>query len=635
MKFVVSMVLSLAVYLAAGPVYAQCVKELRPNQATSLAGDWAFMPGTIPQAGNPDFDDAGWRRIPVPGKWSSHELTKKLAGDAWYRCKITLEGSDAPENQALFLGRLYVADEVFFNGTLVGRTGSFSPPASDFEKMRLYSLPGRLWKEGENVIAVHLRGVSGDSGFYDEPKIGKEDKLASELIVRDIPAIICSFVYLLVAAFFGIFVVFFWHDKQNLFFALFSAALGLYHLIRTGMRYSLFDSFETSFQAELILLIALPPLFLNFLAHLINVKKELPSRVVEISAAVLLIVTLFVRHPVGWVWIIRANLLVVAAAVVIVYLIIRRNYEEHKDRLRYILYGFVVLLPAILNDAVVTLFNLSSPRVLVFAFLVFLLFVSLELADSILALYRNMTEQEQELRQLEKRKTSSIFNIASEFNTIFAGIRDGLDALSQNGKKGKANGTKKQTRGDSPQALISSAVTNLQNLLNDSSFLALLESGEYTVRRVRFSLRKLSQEVISRALLATQESSRRITPDLPEEDVEVTADPDLISAALYHLVENALLYSKGKIEVTAEKTGGALKFVVRDEGPGLSPDQQSLIFQRFVRAVDDSSEIAGSGLGLALVDLIARRLDGSIKLESGAGFFSNFTLTIPLAEVAA
>lgn len=170
---------------------------------------------------------------------------------------------------------------------------------------------------------------------------------------------------------------------------------------------------------------------------------------------------------------------------------------------------------------------------------------------------------------------------------------------------------------------------NLDNLVNDSRLIQLLETDDYAERNVNFSLRNLCQGVIDRALIATGENKKRLLLYLPEEEVQISGDPDLISTALYHLVENALYYSTGRVEVYAEREYAALKFTVRDEGPGLASEQQRIIFQKFIRGSDDS-DIPGIGIGLTIVDLIARQLRGEVRLESGAGFFSTFIFQIPL-----
>ena len=106
----------------------------------------------------------------------------------------------------------------------------------------------------------------------------------------------------------------------------------------------------------------------------------------------------------------------------------------------------------------------------------------------------------------------------------------------------------------------------------------------------------------------------------------------LIATALYHLLENALLYSLGQVELSVDRVPGRLEIAVRDEGPGLAIDQQEQIFQKFVRAAEDQDRIPGSGIGLAIVDMIARQLKGEILLESGQGFFSTFTLRLPVSQ---
>jgi len=616
---------AIAFVLGAEPVSAECLKTFVSGQKNPLEGNWLFYKGNPPQASAFDAPESGWREAPVPGVWKNNPALKSYEGDVWYRCRVRLEGP-AEEGLGLLLGVLQDADAVFFNGEQVGQTGSFSPPRADVEKPRLYSLPANLWRQGENVIAIHLRGSSSASGIYDVPEIVNESQAARRLFLRDVTAIVFSCIYMLVASFFGLFFVYFPRQRDNLYFALFSLLLGVYHLIRTWMRYVLFKSFETSYSVELITLFVLPPIFLNFLIHLIRIKRPTVVLVVQILYAPLIIVTIFANRPALWSNVINANLVLLVISIALTTWIVWKNYAEHRDKLKYIFIGVLCLTPALFNDILVTLRIINTPRITVYAFLLFLGFVSLQLSDSVLALYHSLQEQEKDLRLVEKKKTSSIFNIANEFRTIFDGIKDGLDAISNGGAK---SGKRKAVA--DPESTIRASIANLENLLNDSNLLYMLESGDYMIRRVRFSIRKMSQQVIDRALAATRQGRKRLLLDLPEEEVEIIGDPDLISTGLYHLVENALLYTTGQVEVSVEKTGNQLVCQVRDEGPGLTTDQQKIIFEKFIRAVDESSEIQGSGIGLTIVNHIAFRLDGTLKLESGAGFFSTFALRIPLA----
>lgn len=628
--------LLLAALLLPAELLARC-PELRWNPAErelSLAGQWRIQAQPGPQELAPDLardltDDSGWRLAPVPSDFAALKLRPPAQGlSVFYRCRIILEGPP-PSGLALYLGRIGAADAVFFNGEPIGESGQLRRQIKvDIEKPRLYPLPAALWKEGANVIAVRVFATTGLGGLRHEPRIVSHLAYGRLLIKEDLPAIVFSWSYVLVAAFFALFYIFFWRQWEHLFFALFSLSLGLYHLIRTRLRYEWFDNFALSYATELVLLFTLPFFFLEYLHHTTRAKRGLPVKVVYGAYALLIPATVvFGNTPRVWTLLININLALIVIVLGITAWVFSRNYTAHRDKLRYILIGFVAITPVILWDVLSTLGLHSYPRLLVFGFAAFLLFASLQLSDTILRLYGNIREQEQELRQLEKRKAKSIFNISSEFGSILSGLRDGIVAPGENG------GSRRGARGRDTERLRSSAV-KLDNLVNDSRLLNLLESGDYTPRSTRFSLHRLLEETVARALLAAEQPRSRIQFNPPGDEIEAEGDAELLAAALYHLVENALLYSQGKVEIAAERVGGELIFEVRDEGPGMNEEQRHSVFQKFVRARDDNEGgPPGSGVGLTIVREIAEVLGGEVRLEGG-GYFSTFTLRTPERQAA-
>ncbi|MEQ9367337.1 MAG: ATP-binding protein, partial [Leptospirales bacterium] len=586
-----------------------------------------------------DYSDAGWATTELPSRVTAVVPESNLdAGPwtIWYRCRITLDGRP-PQGLALYLGVVEHADAVYLNGVRVGMTGEIQGEKIDIEKRRLYPLPARFWRQGDNVVAIQVKAISDRSGVSEEPRLVNEQRQLRSMILSDTPVIIVCSIYILVAAFFGVFFLFFWNQIENLYFALFSFGLGVYNLIRTWLRYSYFDSFEFSYQVELIILFSLPVLFMEFLVNLLAVRRPTLQKLVYVGYAGLLIATVFLgAAPPWWLPLIYTNLALLLVVLGLVYWHFRSNYAEHREKLRYLLMGFTVILPFMLNDILDTLDIIQSYRVVAFGFVIFLGFAAMQLSNSILSLHEDMQEQELGLRQLEKMKTRSIFNISAEFQRILNGFRDGITAI-QGAATGpvKQSGAKKTSArrsGAAPLAAaeegIRTSVINLQNIVTDSNLLHLLEVGEYNERRVRFSLRKLCEDILIRTLQATGQPKKRVVAELPPDEEEFTGDPDLIGSAVYHLVENALLYSLGKVEVGVEHRGSELRVVVRDEGPGLSSEQQDLVFQKFVRGTEDPN-IAGSGIGLTIVQLIARRLGGQVRLEGGAGFFSTFVFSVP------
>ncbi|MFO7686522.1 MAG: HAMP domain-containing sensor histidine kinase, partial [Desulfobacterales bacterium] len=123
-----------------------------------------------------------------------------------------------------------------------------------------------------------------------------------------------------------------------------------------------------------------------------------------------------------------------------------------------------------------------------------------------------------------------------------------------------------------------------------------------------------------------------LTSDLPVYMPKVRADANKITWVLTNLISNALRYvSKGgHIGLLAHRIGPHVHLSVRDDGPGIPPEYQTKIFQKFVQV--KGQEAGGTGLGLAICKEIVRAHGGAIWVESSAGQGSTFTFTLPVAQ---
>ena len=100
-----------------------------------------------------------------------------------------------------------------------------------------------------------------------------------------------------------------------------------------------------------------------------------------------------------------------------------------------------------------------------------------------------------------------------------------------------------------------------------------------------------------------------------------------------NLVANAAKYSPagGRIEVELTPRAGALQIAVRDEGLGIAPDEQNLIFEKFYRADANMTRgVSGSGLGLYISRELINLMGGTISVQSELGKGSTFVVTLPL-----
>jgi K+-sensing histidine kinase KdpD len=132
-----------------------------------------------------------------------------------------------------------------------------------------------------------------------------------------------------------------------------------------------------------------------------------------------------------------------------------------------------------------------------------------------------------------------------------------------------------------------------------------------------------------RRLLAAHQLQIRVAEDLPL----VHVDSALIEKALSQLVENAIKYSPAgsTIEIVAERVDGAVRIAVKDQGAGLSIDEQEQIWDRFYRSPRHREHIAGSGLGLWIARSLAIACGGRVEaFSAGTGRGATLSIHLPV-----
>ena len=110
-----------------------------------------------------------------------------------------------------------------------------------------------------------------------------------------------------------------------------------------------------------------------------------------------------------------------------------------------------------------------------------------------------------------------------------------------------------------------------------------------------------------------------------------------LEQALHNLLSNAHKFSPDGAEVrlSVAARGDDITWSVADHGPGIAPEDQSRLFERFFTvATDASGDGAGTGLGLPIVRAVALAHGGAIEVESAVGRGSTFTLRVPASGPA-
>ena len=149
----------------------------------------------------------------------------------------------------------------------------------------------------------------------------------------------------------------------------------------------------------------------------------------------------------------------------------------------------------------------------------------------------------------------------------------------------------------------------LSRLADDLLLLARAEEGSLPLRRERVELIELFEGVAVRFANRAREGGRHVRAVPTAAFVE--GDPVRLEQALNNLVDNALTYGTGEVEIFAEAKNGTVELHVADHGAGFDESFLSRAFDRFSRA-DEARGRAGAGLGLSIVQLIADVHGGSV-----------------------
>ena len=164
-----------------------------------------------------------------------------------------------------------------------------------------------------------------------------------------------------------------------------------------------------------------------------------------------------------------------------------------------------------------------------------------------------------------------------------------------------------------------------------------LSAGQMELKKENFPVREVMSACIERARPLADRKQIRIAVAYLGEEV-LSGDRELMEYAFYNLLTNAVKYSPSNTEVTvsAVREGDHCAVSVRDQGIGMDQKEVRKIFQKFYRTkkAEQSGE-AGTGIGLSIVEQIIQQHGWRIDVESAPGEGSCFTLTLPVAEVAA
>jgi len=239
------------------------------------------------------------------------------------------------------------------------------------------------------------------------------------------------------------------------------------------------------------------------------------------------------------------------------------------------------------------------------------------------AVVHDMTE----LRRLETMRRDFVANVSHELKTPLTSIKGFVETLLEGGLDDKENSV-------NFLKIINNHVDRLNILINDLLDLSHIESKEIVLKKEKFILAILVNEVMLGFKSQAKKKAVELNSDLLQE-LEIIADKSKIEQVFTNLINNAIKYNKEKgfVRVYSEQLADKVKIVVEDSGSGIPARDIPRIFERFYR-VDKarSRELGGTGLGLSIVKHIVELHSGVVGVESTEGLGSKFWFTLPKSK---
>ncbi len=162
------------------------------------------------------------------------------------------------------------------------------------------------------------------------------------------------------------------------------------------------------------------------------------------------------------------------------------------------------------------------------------------------------------------------------------------------------------------------------------------ETGFYEMQRKPCDVGEIIRKIVSNHIVPAEKQELNLKTQIEDDLPIIFADSNMLERAIINLVDNAIKYTPNgrEIIVQALRNGDSVHIAVKDNGLGISPENQKLLFERHVRiARTEHKRVKGSGLGLFIVRSVARRHGGEAWVESEEGNGSTFFIKVPIGEV--
>src|SRR5687768_918534 len=231
------------------------------------------------------------------------------------------------------------------------------------------------------------------------------------------------------------------------------------------------------------------------------------------------------------------------------------------------------------------------------------------------------------LTELDRLKDDFVSTITHELRTPLTSIRAFTQILLENPDVEREQRARFL-------GIITKETERLTRLINQVLDLSRIESGRAEWHESSVDMREVVADTVTGMSQVFEERNIQVQLSLPQDVRSVRADVDRMIQVMLNLLSNAAKFCQGRIEIALSENAGALRVDVRDNGPGIDPADQKVVFDKFRQARDHtgarpSGYSTGSGLGLHISRQIVEHFGGRMWVESAPGQGACFSFTLP------
>ena len=230
-------------------------------------------------------------------------------------------------------------------------------------------------------------------------------------------------------------------------------------------------------------------------------------------------------------------------------------------------------------------------------------------------------------KEFSNRLTNFINNMTHEFKTPISTISLASEAIS------KPENIKNKERVLRYGGIIYDENQRMRNQVDKILQMAVLEEGDFELNKTQVDIHQLIDEAAQKMSIQIEAKKGKIISALKATAHVIEADALHLANIIHNLIDNAIKYTKEqpRITISTDNNGGNFQLSVKDNGIGLSPEEQKHVFDKYYRVpTGNLHDVKGFGLGLSYVKIMVEAHGGSIYLNSEPEKGSTFAVVLPL-----